>query len=121
MARVELSRQQVSDVGLSPAYSPAVEDGHMIKNPLATEIGAEKGKLVLHICNINEEPVTVTIRSGYTIGDLKLQDRQVVVPPVSCVFVGPLDPTVYNQPGTSHVYIDYSQTEGVDIAALLIP
>jgi hypothetical protein len=45
----------------------------------------------------------------------------VVVPPATCVFIGPLDPQVYNQPGTSQVWIDYSQAEGVDVTALLIP
>ena len=113
MARVSIARQQVSDAGLIPAYSPAAEDGHSVEN--------STGKVVLHICNTNETEVTVTIRSGYTVGGLKLQDRQVVIPPATCVFIGPLDPQVYNQPGTSQVWIDYSTAEGVDVAALLIP
>ena len=113
MARVSIARQQISDAGLIPAYSSASEDGHAVEN--------STGKVVLHICNTGETDVTVTIRSGYTVGGLKLQDRQVVIPPATCVFVGPLDPTVYNQPGTSQVWIDYSSVDGVDVAALLIP
>jgi len=113
MARVSIARQQVSDAGLVPAYSPAVEEGHSVEN--------SKGKVILHVCNTNETEATVTICSGYTMGGLKLQDRQVVIPPATCVFIGPLDQQVYNQPGTSQVWIDYSATDGVDVAALLIP
>ncbi len=112
MARVSIARQQISDAGLIPAYSQAAEDGHAVEN--------STGKVILHVCNTREEDVTVTIRTGYTVGGLKLQDRQVVVPPATCVFIGPLDPTVYNQPGTSQVWLDYSETEGVDVAALLV-
>jgi len=111
--RVSIARQQVTDAGLIPAYSPAVEEGHSVEN--------STGRVILHVCNTNETEVTVTIRSGFTVGGLKLQDRQVVVPPATCVFVGPFDPNVYNQPGTSHIWIDYSTVEGVDVAALLIP
>lgn len=113
MARVSIARQQVSDAGLIPAYSPASADGHAVEN--------SGGKLILHIRNNGTEDVTVTIRSGYSMSGLKLQDRIVTVPAGSSIFVGPLDATVYNQPGTSQVHIDYSATEGVDIAALLIP
>ncbi len=113
MARVSIARQQVSDAGLVPAYSPAVADGHAVENA--------GGKLVMYIRNAGAEDVTVTIRSGYTVGGLKLQDRVLTVPAGSAVFVGPLDPTVYNQPGTSQVWIDYSATDGVDVAALLVP
>lgn len=112
MARVSIARQQVSDAGLIPAYSPASLDGHQVEN---------NGKVILHVCNTSEVDVTVTIRSGYTVGGLKLQDRQVTIPPATCVFIGPFDPQVYNQPGTAQVWIDYSAADGVDVAALLVP
>lgn len=111
--RVSIARQQVTDAGLIPAYSPAAVDGHQVEN--STE------KVVLHIRNASEVDVTVTIRSGYAVGGLKLQDRVVTVPAGGAIFVGPFDSTIYNQPGTSQVHIDYSAVEGVDVAALLIP
>lgn len=112
MVRVSIARQQVSDAGLVPVYSQAAEDGHAVEN--------STGKVILHVCNTSEQDVTVTIRSGYTVGGLKLQDREVTIPPATCVFIGPLDPQVYNQPGTSQVWLDYSSVEGVDVAALLV-
>ena len=113
MARTSIARQQVSDAGLVPAYSPANADGHAVENA--------GGKLVLCVRNAGEDDVTVTIRSGYTVGGLKLQDRVVTVPAGGNVFVGPLDPSIYNQPGTSQVWFDYSAVDGVEVAALLIP
>lgn len=111
--RVSIARQQVTDAGLIPAYSPANIEGHQVEN--------STGKVVLHIRNASEADVTVTIRSGYAVGGLKPQDRVVTVPAGGAIFVGPFDSTIYNQPGTSQVHIDYSATEGVDVAALLIP
>lgn len=113
MARVSIARQQVSDAGLVPAYSPAFPDGHAAEN--------SGGKLVLHVRNASPAVVTVTVRSGYTVGGLKLQDRQVAIPAGGSAFIGPLDPRVYNQPGTNQVWFDISATDGVDVAALVIP
>lgn len=113
MARVSIARQQVTDAGLIPAYSSASMDGHQVEN--------STGKVVLHVRNSSEADVTITIRSGYAVSGLKLQDRNVVVPAGGSVFIGPFDASIYNQPGTSQLYIDYSSVDGVDVAALLIP
>lgn len=113
MARVSIARQQVSDAGLIPAYSPAAADGHQVEN--------STGKVILHIRNSGPEDVTITIRTGYTVGGLKLQDRQVLAPAGSTMFIGPFDPTIYNQPGTSQVWFDVAPVDGVEVAALLVP
>lgn len=113
MARVSIARQQVSDAGLVPAYSPANPDGHQVEN--------SSGRVVLHIRNNGPEDVTITIRTGYTVGGLKLQDRQVVVPAGGTVFVGPFEQQIYNQPGTAQVWFDVDPVDGVEVAALLIP
>lgn len=113
MARVSIARQQISDAGLIPAYSPASPDGHQVEN--------STGKVLLHVRNTGPADVTITIRTGYTVGGLKLQDRQVVVPAGGAIFVGPFEASIYNQPGTSQVWWDYSAVDGVDVAALLIP
>lgn len=113
MERTSIARQQVSDTGLLPAYSPALRDGHAVEN--------SGGKLVLHVRNAGEEPVVVTIRSGYEARGLRLQDREVVIAGGSSIFIGPLDPAVYNQPASSQVHIDYSQVDDVETAALLVP
>lgn len=114
MARVSLARQQLADTGLLAAYSPAAAEGHSIEN---------NGKVILHIKNDSEADITVTILSGYVRAGLKLADRIVTVPAGKSMFIGPLDPTIYNQSDSmaGQVAIDYSAIEGVSIAALLMP
>jgi hypothetical protein len=114
MARVSLARQQLSDTGLTAAYSPAVAEGHAVEN---------NGKVILHIRNDGEGDLTVTILSGYVRAGLKLADRVVTVGPGKSMFIGPFAPDIYNQSdgGAGQVYVDYSAVEGVTVAALLFP
>jgi len=103
----------VSDPGLVPVFSLAHPDGHSAEN--------SGGRLVLYVRNNGEEDLILTIRSGYAVNGLKLEDRRVTVPGGGGQFIGPLQAELYNQPGTSEVWIDYSVTDGVEVAALLIP
>ena len=114
MARVSLARQQLSDTGLTAAYSPAVAEGHAVEN---------NGRIILHICNDSEEDITVTILSGYVRAGLKLADRVVAVEAGKQKFIGPFATDIYNQfdGGAGQVYIDYSAAENVTVAALLFP
>jgi len=115
MARVSLARQQLSDTGLLAAYSPAVTDGHAVENTT--------GKLILHVKNASVVDITVTIRSGYSVNGLKLADRVITVAANTDMFIGPFDPSIYNQTDglAGQVAIDYSAVDGVTIAALLMP
>lgn len=110
-ARISLPRQQLADVGLAATYSPAVDEGHAVEN---------NGGLILHVKNGSEDEVTVTVLSGYTRAGLKLADRVVTVPVGGEVYIGPFDPVAYNQFDSKprQIYIDYSATEGVTVAAL---
>jgi hypothetical protein len=114
MARVSLARQQLSDIGLSAAYSPAAEEGHKVEND---------GRVFLHVLNYSEEDITVTILSGYVRAGLKLADREVPVEAGKQKFIGPLATDIYNQSdgGAGQIYVDYSAIEGVTVAALLFP
>lgn len=114
MARVSLARQQLADAGLVAAYSPAAAEGHSVEN---------NGKVVLHVKNDGAADITVTILSGYVRNGLKLADRVVAVPAGKSMFIGPFATDIYNQSdgGAGQVYIDYSATEGVTVAALLMP
>jgi len=114
MPRVSLARQQLSDTGLVAAYSPAAAEGHSIEN---------NGKIILHVCNDSEQDITVTILSGYVRAGLKLADRIVNVAAGTSVFIGPFATDIYNQTdgGAGQIYVDYSATEDVTVAALLIP
>ena len=114
MARVSLARQQMSDTGLIAAYSPAAEEGHKVEN---------NGRVILHVCNDSEEDITVKILSGYVRAGLKLADRVVEVGAGEEKFIGPFATDIYNQTdgGAGQIYVDYSATEGVTVAALLFP
>ena len=114
MARVSLARQQLSDVGLTAAYSPAASEGHAVEN---------NGRVILHVCNDSEEDITVTILSGYVRAGLKLADREVPIEAGKQKFIGPFATDIYNQAdgGAGQIYVDYSATEGVTVAALLFP
>lgn len=114
MSRVSLARQLLSDTGLSAAYSPAADEGHKVEND---------GRVFLHVLNYSEGDITVTILSGYVKAGLKLADRVVEVGAGEEKFIGPFDTDVYNQTdgGKGHIYIDYSATENVEVAALLFP
>ena len=114
MARVSLARQQLADTGLIAAYSPAADEGHKVEND---------GRVFLHVLNYSENDIAVTILSGYVRAGLKLADRVVEVGAGEEKFIGPFDPDVYNQTdgGKGHIYIDYSATENVEVAALLFP
>jgi hypothetical protein len=115
MSRMSLARQQLSDIGLSAAYSPAVAEGH--------SCGKQRQGNPAHVCNDSEEDITVTILSGYVRAGLKLADRVVTVGPGKSMFIGPFAPDIYNQSdgGAGQVYVDYSAVEGVTVAALLFP
>jgi hypothetical protein len=112
MARTSLARQQMSDTGLTAAYSPAAEEGHKVEN---------NGRIFLHVCNDREEEVTVTIFSGYVRSGLKLADREVPVEAGKQKFIGAFETDIYNQSDGGHgqIYVDYSATDGVSVAALL--
>ena len=114
MARTSLARQQMSDTGLIAAYSPAAEEGHKVEN---------NGRVFLHVCNDSEETVTVKILSGYVRAGLKLADREVLIEAGKQKFIGPFATDIYNQSdgGAGQIYVDYSATEGVTVAALLFP
>lgn len=114
MARTSLARQQLTDTGLMAAYSPAAEEGHAVGN---------NGRVILHVCNDSEEEVTVKILSGYVRAGLKLADREVLIEAGKQKFIGPFATDIYNQTdgGAGQVYVDYSATEGVTVAALLFP
>lgn len=111
MARVSLARQQLSDAGVVPVYSPAVAEGHAVEND---------GRIVLHIFNTREDPVTVTIQTAYVRAGLKLADRVVEIPAQRAAFIGPFSPDVYNQ-SDGTIYVGYSAVDGVTVAALLVP
>jgi len=114
MARVSLARQQLTDTGLTAAYSPAAAEGHAVENT---------GRVILHVCNDSEEDITVTILSGYVRAGLKLADREVPIEAGKQKFIGPFATDIYNQTdgGARQIYVDYSAVEGVTVAALLFP
>lgn len=114
MARVSLARQLLSDAGLVAVYSLAAAEGHAFEN---------NAKVVLHVRNGSGLELSVIVRAGYTRSGLKLADRVVTISAGGEAFIGPFDTTTYNQTddGAGQVYVDYSATEGVTVAAIMTP
>lgn len=115
MARVLIARQLLSDAGVSIVYSDAAADGHKVENT--------DGKVFLHICNYGSQDIAVTVRTSLVVAGLKLPDRVVTVETGTEKFIGPFRPEIYSQVEDSkrYVYVDYSSTDAVTVAALMIP
>ena len=75
-------------------YLPAVEEGHSVLSSVGSS-GREESFFTF-AAQTGTEVTVCPLRLLY--GGLELQDRQVVIPPATCVFIGRVDQQVYNQP-----------------------
>ena len=107
MARTALTVQDISVSGMTPSYTAAIVDGHSFPNNKPTFI---------HVKNGAGSDVTITIQTALTKEGLDLADRTVTVTAGSETMIGPFS-DIYNQSDGS-VYVDYSATASVTIAAI---
>ena len=108
MARQSLSVQDIARSGLSPSYSSAVGDGHSVQN---------NGRVFIHVKNGDSSSKTITIQTPGTVDGLAVADRDVSIPAGEERMIGPFPPGQYNQ-SDGDIYVDYSATTSVTIAAL---
>lgn len=118
MARAELSLQAIARTGLNATYSGAVTDGHAIDNV--------SHKTLIHVKNASGGSVDVTVITQNTVDGLAIADLVVAVPASEERMIGPFPHAVYCKNDTdlsiTHaVWIDYSATTSVTIAALKLP
>lgn len=111
MPRTALTVQQISRGGLAPAYGAANVDGHSVPNT---------GREAIHVKNGSVSSINVTLITPGTVDGQAIGDRVVAVPAGGERFLGPFPGTVYNQPGTSDVHVDFSAVTSVTVAAIRI-
>lgn len=112
MARTALSVQTVVVTGLEATYTAANVDGHAI--------AGNTGELFLHVINGDAADKTVTIQTPAVFKGIALADVAVVVTAGEERLIGPFDPSLFNQ-ADGTVYVDYSATTSVTVAALKLP
>lgn len=115
MARVALTLLTADRDGISvadAALTAAIADGHSFVND---------GRTVLLLQNTNAATRTITVQTPVTVDGLAVAELTITLPATTGRIITATFPrTVYNQSDGS-VYIDYSATAGVLVAAIKIP
>jgi hypothetical protein len=112
MARTDIAAQQISRLGITPAFATPNVAGNMFLND---------GKTVLEVKNGSASSINVTPNVAATV------DGQAVTNPVIAVtattgdkIIGPFPPGIYNQTD-GKVYVDFSAITTVTIAVYQLP
>lgn len=112
MARTAIDLQTPTRAGLTPVFTNAILDGHMVSN---------NGRMILRIRNTGEAEVDVTVRFGGSVDGTPISGGKVITVPDTTgdvvTAVWPVDD--YNQPD-GRIWIDYEATDGVSVAALSV-
>ena len=109
MARTVLAVQQVTINGAAPTFAAADQANGM-------EF-ANNGDVILEVKNTSASPVTVTLTTPITVEGIALTDPAISVPATTGDRIfGTFSPQVFNQAGGT-VYVDFSASSGVTIAA----
>lgn len=107
MARTALVVQQITRLGLTPTYGGVNADGHSLPN---------SGTEFFHV-KTGGTTCTVTVQTPGNVDGLAIADRPVLIGTNSERFFGPYPPSIYNQQGAAEVYLDFSASTSVIIAA----
>jgi hypothetical protein len=112
MARVLLTVQPVSRLGVEPAYAAAQTDGNSFNNT---------GREFLHIKNGAIDCV-VTVKTPRTVDGQAVTERTVTVTATEERMIGPFPPATFNQLGASGdvVFVDYDDVTNVTLGVFRI-
>ena len=106
-----LSVQDVSRSGLSPSFSSAAADGHYVPN---------NGRVFLYVRNTGSQS-TMTIQTPGSVGGNAVADSTATCTATTGDQVfGPFPPDIYND-ALGRIFISFSSTTGVTVAAIRIP
>jgi hypothetical protein len=108
MARQTLTVQTIDLDGLEATYTAANGDGHSFAND---------GRVLLHVKNGDAADKTITVQTPATVEGVDVAEVTVTVPAGEERFIGLFSRKIFNQSG-GVVYVDYSATTSVTIAAL---
>jgi hypothetical protein len=108
MSLTNVSTQQVSRAGLTPAFAAANVDGSYIPND---------GRMMLEVKNTGSQ-ITVTVETPGTVDGLAVGDLVVIVPATSGdKMIGPFPTDIYNQPDGT-IKVTFTAVSGVTVAAI---
>lgn len=111
MARESLSTERIVKDGLVATYTAAVADGHQV--PWSE-------RMFIHVKNDDTASKTITAQTPGQVSGLDIAEHTVDVAAGDEAFIGPfLAESTFKQ-SDGDVYIDYSATTSVTVAALII-
>lgn len=118
MARAELTLQTSVRTGLNPTYSSAATDGHAVNNA--------SHKVLLHVKNASGSSMNVTVSTPNTVDGNAISEKVVAVPNGEDRMIGPYPHAVYCKNDTTlsithAIWVDYSATTSVTVAAIKLP
>lgn len=115
MARAALTLLTADRDGVSvadAALTDAVADGHSFVND---------GRTVLLLQNTNGSARTVTVQTSVTVDGLAVADLAITVPATTGRLLTAYFPKQFYDQSDGTVYVDYSATAGLKVAAVKIP
>lgn len=105
-----IDAQSVDLDGLTPVYSAAAAGGDAV---------AAGDEVVYHFKNASAGAITVTAVTPGTVQGLAVEDRALVVPANSELFVK-LPPSMFQNPSTKRVNLTYSGVVSLSLAVLTV-
>lgn len=99
--------QEISKSGLTPSYTAAIADGHKFPNG---------GDVFIHVKNGDAASKDITIQTPAKVEGVDVAEVTVTVAATSEAMIGPFPPHLFNN--SDGVYVDYSDTTSVTIAAI---
>lgn len=105
-----LAVTNITRAGVTDTLTAAITDGHRFSND---------GKTFLEVANGYTDTVTVTVETPGTVDGLAIADLAVAIPAGSTKFIGPFQPSLFNQLTgyAGFVYVTYSSVTTVTVAA----
>ena len=106
MARTPIVPNTAVTAGVAPTQTAGIADGHEFLNT---------GKETVRAYNADAGAHTITFVTGGKVngsgGTEPIADRTVSVPATSAKYIGPFEPSIYDDPANKLVDIDYESGE----------
>ena len=110
-----LAVTNITRSGITDTLAAANSDGSRFSND---------GKSFLEVANATGNTITVTVETPGTVDGLAIADLEVAIPNGATKFIGPFQPSLFNQLTgyTGYVYVTYSSvTTTLTVAAWRLP
>lgn len=112
MARLDVTTQQITRGGLTPAMTQPNVDGDVV----------DCGGTFLYVDNASAGSIDVTVQSPVTVSGLDVEDLVVAVAAGAVKLIGPFPPSVFGRPSgdvdAGRAYVNYSSQASVTRAVV---